>query len=535
MNYYDEKRGYSYIYEAVSPDEDALFAQTDNDYTVGRQPNPEQDLQDFVGDTDTELHDTLKKITNDVDRAKLSHARTQDQGKGKGLSIFSIRVYETLIIDAYELKQPLFVYGDPGLGKTQITLSVAQKLSQSSLVPPRPNGNPRRFVNWLKMSEEQKEAIVEHPENFFIFMVQNTAHMEPVDWVGFPANLDVEGKKSFIRKPDSWIIAFADKNAAGLLFLDEFNLGRPEVQNSMFSILDSSRRIGQYPISKHLGITAAGNLEDESSGSISAMSAPIINRFTAGMLIVDPKDWLDWAVENDLDHHIIEFVKTNPESNFYIKPVAEQVVGFPTPRSMESLSEFIKLKVHQAATLKRAGKKQIEPIELIIERGAQQRCGPKWASEFMEFVKATKAFRWTDLAANPSAVSKWAPKDIPKLLIYMYGQTKYIADNPKDPAVIEQVLVPYIDILIDGILAADDEWGVWLFKGMSKRNPTLMQKFFSILADYNPKNLDPTMTGDPDDTKVTKTSAQSKSTVEKRIKQKAKLVEKLKTIVPYLK
>ena len=191
------------------------------------------------------------------------------------------------------VRQPLFLWGGPGTGKSQVTAQVAHEYS--------PN-----FID-LRLSL-----------------------LDNVDLRGFPHM--VEGQMHFAPP----VFLPRDMESSGVLFLDEMNVAPPSVQASAYQLV-LDRRIGEYRLPDGWAIIAAGNREAD-QGITYTMPAPLANRFTHIDFEVNLMDWRKHAVKHKFRTEVVNFINFRPGLLYDFDPDKR---AFPTPRSWEFVSRII--------------------------------------------------------------------------------------------------------------------------------------------------------------------------------------------------
>jgi len=306
--------------------------------------------------------------------------------------------YKTLVLDlmrAYHSnpKENLLVYGDAGIGKSATVLHVAKQMAAEEGL---------ELARWNKPTPG-KQAMIDNPEKYFGLWDVRTAGLEPSDIYGIP-DLD-SAKEYLVTKQLGWVWSVSRPGARGFLFFDELNQGSPQVLKAFFEVI-YDHAIGGTPMSSRICICAAGNL-GRTWGNVPIPPA-LTDRFSAGFLIVDAKEWLHWAEggvayvppagssvpeeeseeNHSLDQLIIGFVKSDPEDNFSFRPVEGSPSSkLPTPRSMTRLSWTLQ-KLYK--DYKHAGQEGIhmpESLMAAMGRKASHICGPDWANRFMAYVQ----------------------------------------------------------------------------------------------------------------------------------------------------
>ena len=95
-----------------------------------------------------------------------------------------------------------------------------------------------------------------------------------------------------------------------LLFLDEATSAPPAIQAASYKLV-LDRMIGTHKLHKNVAMVLAGNLETDGA-IVHAMSTALQSRLLHLELVVDQKEWLDWAAGHLKSHHIPDFIKFKP-------------------------------------------------------------------------------------------------------------------------------------------------------------------------------------------------------------------------------
>ncbi|CCO24920.1 AAA family ATPase [Maridesulfovibrio hydrothermalis] len=194
-----------------------------------------------------------------------------------------------------ESKQPVFLWGPPGVGKSQIVAQVAERLN-------------------YKLTDLR--AVL----------------LDPVDLRGLP-RISSEGDATWC--PPS----FLPKTGEGILFLDELNAAPPLVQAACYQLV-LDRKIGEYELPEGWVVIAAGNRESDKAVT-HRMPSALANRFVHLDFETSVKDWLDWAERNNIAEELRSFIKFRPNLLHDFDP-ARNEKAFPSPRSWEFVSGIIK-------------------------------------------------------------------------------------------------------------------------------------------------------------------------------------------------
>lgn len=188
---------------------------------------------------------------------------------------------------------PAFIWGPPGIGKSTIVRSIAEK-----------SGKP---VLDLRASL-----------------------LDPTDLRGIPAIEDGQA----IWCPPSFLPTKNDP--VGILFLDEINAAPPLVQASLYQLV-LDRRVGEYELPDGWWIVAAGNRQFDKA-VVFKLSSALANRFVHLEFEVNAGDWREWAIKKRINPLITGFISLRPE--LLLEEPADQP-AYPTPRSWEIVSDII--------------------------------------------------------------------------------------------------------------------------------------------------------------------------------------------------
>ena len=162
---------------------------------------------------------------------------------------------------------------------------------------------------------------------------------DPTDLLGMPS---IIGKKAGYVPMETFPIE-GDAIPAGysgwLLFLDEFNSAVPAVQAAAYKLV-LDRMVGIHHLHKNVAIVCAGNLETDNA-IVQPMSTALQSRLIHMELVVDCKEFLDWAYEAGFDHRITDQLKFKPGNLFTFKPDHTDKT-YACPRTWEFANKLLK-------------------------------------------------------------------------------------------------------------------------------------------------------------------------------------------------
>jgi dynein-related subfamily AAA family protein len=191
-----------------------------------------------------------------------------------------------------QIQKPAFLWGPPGVGKSQVVAQVATALG-------------------IRLIDIR--AIL----------------LDPVDLRGLPT---LEQGRA------AWAIpAFLPEDGAGILFLDELNAAPPLVQAACYQLV-LDRALGEYRLPDGWTVFAAGNREGDRAVT-SRMSSALANRFVHLNFEADLDAWSRWAMgPGDLRPEVVAFLRWRPELLHRFEPTEK---AFPSPRAWASVSHIL--------------------------------------------------------------------------------------------------------------------------------------------------------------------------------------------------
>lgn len=167
--------------------------------------------------------------------------------------------------------------------------------------------------------------------------------MSEGDVGGYP---DIEGMK------DSGIMTFCMPswfvracNEPVVLMLDELNRSLPGVQQSFFQLV-LDRELGNdkdgkpYRLHPETRVIAAVNFGSEYD--VNEMDPALLRRFWVADIEPTTEDWISWAVDNDIDDVVVDFVRQNPAHLRVDPSTVEPGTVCPNPASWHRLDECLK-------------------------------------------------------------------------------------------------------------------------------------------------------------------------------------------------
>ena len=212
---------------------------------------------------------------------------------------------------AMKKKRPVFLWGPPGIGKSDIVAQVTNEFSNSLLIDIR-----------LSLWDPTDIKGIPYFDSKNVKMV----------W-GAPSEL-----------PDEEMAAKYDNI---VVFFDELNSAAPAVQAAAYQLV-LNRRVGQYKLPDNVIIVAAGNRETD-KGVTYRMPSPLANRFIHIELAVDFDDWFQWAVDNNQHKDVVGYISFAKKDLYDFDPKSASR-SFATPRSWAFVSELLDDELDEGTT-----------------------------------------------------------------------------------------------------------------------------------------------------------------------------------------
>ena len=206
------------------------------------------------------------------------------------------------LLKAFDAKRPVFLWGPPGIGKSEVVAEVTEELGG--------------FMIDLRMAQMEPTDIRGIP--FF------NRDMNKMDWAP-PIDL-----------PDEEL---ASQYPIIVLFLDEMNSAPPAVQAAGYQLV-LNRRVGKYKMPDNVVIVAAGN-RDSDKGVTYRMPMPLANRFVHIEMRADFSSWQNWAIDKGIHKDVVGYLSFSKQDlyDFDSKSASR---AFATPRSWVFVSDLLK-------------------------------------------------------------------------------------------------------------------------------------------------------------------------------------------------
>jgi hypothetical protein len=216
----------------------------------------------------------------------------------------------TSINHSIRRKRPIFLWGPPGIGKSDIVHQIGEQMNAKVI--------DVRLSLW-----------------------------EPTDIKGIPYFDSNIGKMVWappLELPDEDMAA---EHENIVLFLDEMNSAAPAVQAAAYQLI-LNRKVGTYTLPDNVYIVAAGNREAD-KGVTYRMPAPLANRFVHLEMTVNFDDWFEWAVNSGIHQDVVGYLTFSKKDLYDFDPKSPSR-SFATPRSWSFVSELLEDGIDESTT-----------------------------------------------------------------------------------------------------------------------------------------------------------------------------------------
>lgn len=231
--------------------------------------------------------------------------------------------------------------------------------------------------------------------------------------------------------------------AGWMLLFDEITSAPKQIQAAAYKII-LDRQIGMHDLDRRVVMMAAGNQENDNA-VVHQMSTALKSRLVHYDMVVNKDDWIDWAIEHNIDTRITAFISFKPKLLHNFDPETTEHT-FPCPRTWEFVHDHIK-------DYAEIGQDDFAPIAGCV--------GPGAANEFIEFCRIyTTLPKISAILANPAGV--------------------HIPSEPGIKYALSMMLVEHFDINnADDLLTFLDrlpvEARVICLRTLAQRNQTMLQ------------------------------------------------------------
>lgn len=194
-------------------------------------------------------------------------------------------------------KQPVFLWGPPGIGKSQIVHAIAA----------------RRKIGLIDKRLSQSD---------------------PTELKGHPWPDAKKSVMTFFQDDE------LPTKGEGILFLDELSNAPAAVQAPAYQLI-LDRRLGKYELPSGWDVVAAGNRSTDRSGT-HTLSAALASRFNHIDVVPDVEEWIAHAAAKGIGQMTRSYVRWRSENLFTDKFEVSNSRAFPNPRAWFRADELVR-------------------------------------------------------------------------------------------------------------------------------------------------------------------------------------------------
>lgn len=360
---------------------------------------------------------------------------------------------------SYLSHRPVFLWGAPGVGKSDAVRQAAATLAKHLKLSP----DLATLGTALSPAAAKK--------SFGLYDVR-LSQCDAVDLRGLPMVTSASTKKSSAAtSPASHVTTWAapdwlphtgrdDVPSQGILFLDEMNSAPLSVQAAAYQLV-LDRRMGAYTLKEGWGVVMAGNRMGD-GGVTYKMPRPLANRMIHIDVETDVDTWSAWAVSTDIPQELVAFLRLRPDLlSTFEEHVKKRMDGeaFATPRSWAMVADLLPVAMP-------------DHILSALTAGCVG-AGP--AAEFLAYRQV-----WRDMPDIDAILADPAQAPVPEDAGTLFAVATALADRMTNPDHLGPVLT-YIDRL-------PPEFAVLVAKDATRRSQDIIKS--ELFGDWTRRNAD---------------------------------------------
>ena len=330
--------------------------------------------------------------------------------------------------------KPIFIYGAPGIGKTQIVNQAAKELG----------------VDILKLDLQ---------------------FMSPEDFLGIPSKIDIEdptikggklvkgGAGATRMNPPVWLPRTnGDEDKGGIIFMDEMNRANKPVLNAIMQFVQEGRIMSIYDLPSKWIIVAAGNRPEEAEG-VQDLDFALADRFTVKNYVPTVEKWGEWAKANRrVLPELVTFLMANKDL-FHRLDTDVKSINFPTPRSWADGALILHDEIEDQGVESWRDIDMEDISDIFFDQ-----VGPSAAGKFVDYLKVLKSVTEEDIknmVESPETAKTFSGKGA----AFLYGVAEMALGkcdkSPKELCNLIEYFARYKQF----------EFLTWLYNNMLQDNP----------------------------------------------------------------
>jgi len=368
--------------------------------------------------------------------------------------------YAQVLDKCYKTKAPLFVYGPPGVGKSEIPRQVFPKTAKSM---------NRTYLDWVESTHDEKMAAIESPEKYWVFCDQRVGQMDSTDLRGIPNMINSDMLETI---PMAWIIYFTSAKAAGAIFFDELNLAAPVVAGQAYQIINE-RAVSDRTLAKDVFVFGAGNRAGIDQAYVQEMPFPLKDRFCEVELQPSANLWIKNYAAKNVNPHLVAFIGW--KASYLFKVDESKTNKSSTPRGIKRASDLM------------------DGMDILSNEAhmyVSMSVGEAFATEFQAYTKHYADLDWDELLSNPSVIGEYKIDRVWAVVGGIVERMKCIEAkaSPQNQALFDSymdLVYPHMatDFAVSTLRMVRDQAGPQWKKFIKKYNKTaeLSQKYSKLL------------------------------------------------------
>lgn len=228
----------------------------------------------------------------------MTATRTAPETEPKVAASITPKDLITFLITMLVANQPTMIWGQPGVGKSDAATLVGRILE-------------------------------------YIYHDIRPLTMERIDLLGIPF-VEVIEDTNITRWAHPGLLPRQNSNAKHLINIEEITSAKNDMQSSLFQLV-LNRACGEYKLPEGARIIACGNRVND-RGVVYKMPTPLASRFLHVELVPSVSDWVEWALDNDIDPDVIFFIRFIDQSALNRFDPKSSEAAYPCPRTWEQVS-----------------------------------------------------------------------------------------------------------------------------------------------------------------------------------------------------
>lgn len=335
-----------------------------------------QQIRELYGKPAEESED----VSVDLDQTEIQEAMDSLAYPTQDVVNVDAKTLKSELTDRFEslleggFSKPIFIFGAPGIGKTEIVGQVCDELGVQ-------------------------------------LMTVDLQFMDPADFLGVPKVVDVasdkpEGEGVTRANPPVWLPRDnGPDDKGGIIFFDELNRAADPVITGMMN-LAQGRRVNTYNLPGKWLIVAAGNRpDDDAPEKVKDLGPALADRFSIFNYVPSVKGWIDYVQKSEKPlkgamgatpgqvvlPELLSFLEFS-EEYFHTLDPNKPDVKFATPRGWIDASKFLYSRLKR---MEKSGSSEISAGELL--RIFQTEVGYSAANAFVKFYNIVQSIPIQDV------------------------------------------------------------------------------------------------------------------------------------------